>query len=117
MRKGLQLSWEERREEEVVLTKEDVQTEREYWKHALIGYLLGDSAPFTAMKNFVYQWRDVAGSYIFLRDDGYFVYKFENKDDKQLIPLQSWFLNSRSLIFREWSSSFVMEEMLDQVPT
>ncbi|GAB2221198.1 hypothetical protein Droror1_Dr00012368 [Drosera rotundifolia] len=46
LNKGLKLSWEERREEEVVLTKEDVQIEREYWKHVLIGYLLGDSICF-----------------------------------------------------------------------
>ncbi|GAB2283540.1 hypothetical protein Dimus_018046 [Dionaea muscipula] len=39
---GLKLSYVDRRDEEIIIFEEDVKEERAYWKHALIGYVLGD---------------------------------------------------------------------------
>ncbi|GAB2228486.1 hypothetical protein Droror1_Dr00022607 [Drosera rotundifolia] len=53
LKNGLRLWNVERRDADIVLTEEDIYDECEYWKHALIGYILGNSVPFMVIKKFV----------------------------------------------------------------
>lgn len=53
----IKLSHVERRDEDKVITLDDVVDERGYWSNALIGYVLGDRVPYSAMSGFIQaQW-------------------------------------------------------------
>ncbi|GAB2278018.1 hypothetical protein Dimus_012717 [Dionaea muscipula] len=52
-RNGLALSYEEHIGEELVFSEADIASELLFWRNALIGYVLGDVVPFSAMESFV----------------------------------------------------------------
>lgn len=56
------------------------------WRNALIGYVLGGTPSFKEMLQFVYGvWHFVSTPRVLLHDDGYFIFKFDSEDDKNLL--------------------------------
>ncbi|GAB2210975.1 hypothetical protein Droror1_Dr00016265 [Drosera rotundifolia] len=89
-------------DEEIVTEYEDVLDERQYWEHALIGFVLGDTVPFFALSNFVKrQWGDVTSPEVLLHNKGYYIFRYPNETEKSMIRNRMWFINSRPLILRD----------------
>ncbi|GAB2275118.1 hypothetical protein Dimus_039109 [Dionaea muscipula] len=116
---GIPLSYEDHVGEELVFSDEDVADELAYWKEAVIGYVLGDTIPFSAMDSFVTKhWSMVSRPRIILHEGGYFIFRFESGEDKLRVLGSSWFFKSKPLVLREWSPEFSMAEVsLNRIPT
>ncbi|GAB2282641.1 hypothetical protein Dimus_017179 [Dionaea muscipula] len=116
---GCQLSQVERLDDEVVISEDEVAAELEFWRHAVIGYVLGDRIPFSAMENFVRsQWKDISMPHIILHELGYFIFRFDSAKDKMAIMEYSWFFKAKPLVLRDWTPDFSLGEVcLDRVPT
>ncbi|GAB2232179.1 hypothetical protein Drorol1_Dr00011206 [Drosera rotundifolia] len=66
---GHQLSYQRRLDEEIIITKEEVQKACLYWDSSLIGYVLGEKVLFSAMAVFVKnRWKGICDPEIFLHD-------------------------------------------------
>lgn len=49
------------RDENLVITMDDVEDEIRYWSNSLIGDVVGEQIPFSAMNGFVSsQWKEIA---------------------------------------------------------
>ncbi|XP_075075758.1 uncharacterized protein LOC142162812 [Nicotiana tabacum] len=94
------------------LTHEDVKTENEKWKFALIGYMVGDTPTIAAMERYV----AVQGNFetkpkIYYHNAGYFVINFSCEEDKsQLLCVGPHMMNNRPIILKPRTSDFNFDE-------
>ncbi|GAB2223144.1 hypothetical protein Droror1_Dr00017281 [Drosera rotundifolia] len=73
---GYQLSYVHRRDEEIVIILYDVSEACQFWKFALMGYVLGDHIPFSVMKAYVERnWHGAAQPSIQVHERGYYVFR------------------------------------------
>ncbi|XP_070008264.1 uncharacterized protein [Nicotiana sylvestris] len=94
----------------VQLNEIEMEKQSRQWRNALIGYVLGGMPSFKEMLQFVYGvWQFVSTPRVFLH--GYFIFKFESEDDKNLL-LQNgpYTFNSRPMILKEWIPDFKMNK-------
>lgn len=86
----------------VELTREDVVSENEKWKYALIGYMIGGTPTIGEMEQYV----AVQGSFedkpkVYYHNSGYFVINFNyEKDMNKLLYEGSHMLNNKPLILK-----------------
>ncbi|KAL9276039.1 hypothetical protein AKJ16_DCAP10616 [Drosera capensis] len=93
------------------MTWDDVKGEKDYWKCSLVGYVVGGSASYGVMTNFVFaQWGKIVRPEVLLHERGYFIFRFSDMDDLKWVRSNSWFLSSKPLILKEWSSCFAFDE-------
>ncbi|GAB2223462.1 hypothetical protein Droror1_Dr00017603 [Drosera rotundifolia] len=50
---GMMLEKTDRRDEEISITMDDVEDEIKYWNNAMIGYVVGEQVPFSAVEGFL----------------------------------------------------------------
>lgn len=95
--KGFKLSYHDQRDEEVVISLDEVVPERNYWSLAVIGYVLGENVPFSAMDGVVNNaWSRVVKPKV-LHEQGFYIFCFENLEEKLSIMEGSWFFNRKPL--------------------
>ncbi|XP_070019439.1 uncharacterized protein [Nicotiana sylvestris] len=103
----------------VQLNEIEMEKQSRQWRNTLIGYVLGGMPSFKEMQQFVYGvWHFVSTPRVFLHDDGYFIFKFESEDNKNLLFHNGpYTFNSRPMILKEWIPDFKMnKEPLRLVP-
>lgn len=117
--KGMILSREEHDEDEIIINWDDVVDEQRYWQNAVVGYVLGDKVSYSVMKSFIrQQWSKIAIPELHLHAKGYFLFRFADDLDKEYVRSRTWFLNSKSLIFRDWQPHLSFDEAtVERVPT
>ncbi|GAB2212716.1 hypothetical protein Droror1_Dr00020697 [Drosera rotundifolia] len=108
---GAKLSYTCRRDEDIVITLDEVRPARQFWETSLIGYVIGDKILFKVMEGFVRnQWREVRLLEIFLHDKGYYIFKFNSKEDMTRVLEGNWFIYYKPFILRDWSHDFNFDD-------
>ncbi|GAB2216766.1 hypothetical protein Droror1_Dr00024545 [Drosera rotundifolia] len=76
---GISLEFCPSGDDDLVITSDDVKSERLYWKSALIGYMLGDKVHSLLWKGlFVVNEKGLLHPKVHLRSNGYFIFYFTN---------------------------------------
>ncbi|XP_019252654.1 PREDICTED: uncharacterized protein LOC109231445 [Nicotiana attenuata] len=94
------------------LNPTEIEKQTQKWKTTLIGYVLGGNPSFKEMLKFVYGvWNTVTTPTVLLHDDGYFIFKFEYLEDKNLIMQNGpYTFNSRPMVLKDWDPNFQMKD-------
>lgn len=70
----------------VQIEDEDTKEQEIYWSTTLIGFVLGDNLYEKAMGNYVTNvWNFVEKPQILYHEDGFYVFRFQNIEDRDLI--------------------------------
>lgn len=94
------------------LDKNEVKSETEKWKCALIMYILGEIPGQNTMKQYInVNWANVAEPDVFLHEEGYYIVKFRTTADMQEIYYSGpYSINNRPMILKPWTSDFDFNE-------
>ncbi|XP_019253837.1 PREDICTED: uncharacterized protein LOC109232524 [Nicotiana attenuata] len=101
------------------LNPKEIELQTQKWKTALIGYVLGGNPSFKEMLKFVYGvWNAVTAPTVLLHDDGYFIFKFDSMEDKNLIMQNGpYTFNGKPMILKDWDPNFqIQNESMRIVP-
>ncbi|XP_060190914.1 uncharacterized protein LOC132620253 [Lycium barbarum] len=103
----------------VQLEKDEYERETKKWSSALIIYVVGETPGYNYMRRFVSQmWSSIADPAIFYHNEGYYVVKFQDKDDMNKILFAGpYSINNRPLILKPWIPFFELDtEFLSKIP-
>ncbi|XP_074318470.1 uncharacterized protein LOC141655280 [Silene latifolia] len=95
---------EEEPEELLQLTKEDVQSELDYWQQAVVGFIVGANPPWQILESFL---KRICSKYVidkisFLSND-VFLARFHTEEMKQAVLNSAHFLfDNKPLILKQW---------------
>ncbi|KAG5626988.1 hypothetical protein H5410_012206 [Solanum commersonii] len=106
-------------EKVIELQKDEIDKATEEWKQALILYVVGESPTIAAMERYIaLQVNTVSKPKVYYHNDGYFLVRFANLDDRnEVLYSRPHFLNNRSIIVKVWSPEFNFnKEVLQTVP-
>ncbi|XP_070024967.1 uncharacterized protein [Nicotiana sylvestris] len=101
------------------LNPKEVELQAQKWRTTLIGYVLGGNPSFKEMLKFIYGvWNTVTTPAVLLHADGYFIFKFESIEDKNLIMQNGpYMFNSKHMILKDWDPNFqIHNESMRIVP-
>ncbi|XP_009798363.1 uncharacterized protein [Nicotiana sylvestris] len=92
----------------VELAKNEVEKETEKWRNALILYVVGNTPTIGALERFIVsQWNFVAKPMIFYHNEGYFVIKFNNMEDRDAILYsRPHTIGNKPIITKIWTPEF-----------
>lgn len=96
----------------VEIQDEDIETELEFWKNALIMYVADNSLSMNAVKNFMTKiWSSIALPELYFNGDGFFIIRFHSANDKKLIEDGGpYYIYGRPMILRPWTRKFELKE-------
>ncbi|XP_058776119.1 uncharacterized protein LOC131650425 [Vicia villosa] len=104
---------------EVEIEEKDVEAEIRFWENSLIMYVIGTNLSMNAMKNYMSRmWNFVALPDMFYNDEGYFILKFKNGDDRDKVLMKGpYTFQNKPVILLEWRHDFTMaKDMLRSIP-
>lgn len=87
------------------IEEDEVLQQTKEWDKALVIYVVGDNPNFTYMSNYIARtWNNVAKPTLFLHDEGWYIVKFQRKNEKnEVLCWGPYTLNSKPLILKEWT--------------
>ena len=91
----------------------------EVWTFALIVYVVGHTPSIRMiLRHIEKEWNNVAKPQVFLHENGYFVVKFQNIDDRnEILYSGPHMFNNRPMIIKAWSHEFSFyDKMLRVIP-
>ncbi|XP_070039144.1 uncharacterized protein [Nicotiana tomentosiformis] len=103
----------------VELLKNGAEKETEKWRNAIILYVVGTTPTTKALEMFVAsQWNFVSKPIIFYHNEGYFVIKFTNMDDRDVILYSGpHTIGNKPIITKGWTPEFnFKDEILKTIP-
>ncbi|XP_060182487.1 uncharacterized protein LOC132612182 [Lycium barbarum] len=103
----------------VKLNLSELESQKRKWDNALIGYVVGKNPPFKQMLKFVYAiWNFVETPRVFLHEEGYYIFKFANEQDKMdVLQYGPYTFDYRPMVLKQWTTSFQMgRESIRQMP-
>ncbi|KAG5614545.1 hypothetical protein H5410_014369 [Solanum commersonii] len=106
-------------EKVIELQKDEIDKATEEWKQALILYVVGESPTIAAMERYIaLQVNTVSKPKVYYHNDGYFLVRFANLDDRnEVLYSGPHLLNNRPIIVKVWSPEFDFnKEVLQTIP-
>ncbi|KAK4729405.1 hypothetical protein R3W88_022393 [Solanum pinnatisectum] len=106
-------------EKVIELKKEEIDKATEEWKQALILYVVGESPTIAALERYIaLQVNTISKPMVYYHNDGYFLVRFANMDDRnEVLYYGPHLLNNRPIIVKIWSPEFDFnKEVLETVP-
>ncbi|KAK6782209.1 hypothetical protein RDI58_020005 [Solanum bulbocastanum] len=103
----------------VQLEQEDVQTEEERRKCAIIAYVIGECPRYNTIHRYItMNWTTVAKPDVYLHEEGYYTVKFQSLSDlKEIMCTGPYSINNRPIILKQWSPNFDFgSEFLTEIP-
>lgn len=81
----------------------ELDMESAKWQKALIGYVIEGAPTFKEMLKFFYgEWNSIKVPKVLLRDNRYFVSKFDSLEDKgQIMEIGPYTFNNRSFVLKD----------------
>ncbi|KAG4969263.1 hypothetical protein JHK82_034972 [Glycine max] len=103
-------------EVEVEIEAEDIASELQFWENAMILYVLGGSLSMTMLKNYmVKMWNFVILPDMLYHDDGYFLLRFMNREDKETVMMRGpYTIRNMPIILKEWTPDFNLSKDLEK---
>uniref|UniRef100_M1BIT4 Endonuclease/exonuclease/phosphatase n=1 Tax=Solanum tuberosum TaxID=4113 RepID=M1BIT4_SOLTU len=106
-------------EQVIELKKEEIEKATEEWKQALILYVVGESPTIAATERYIaLQVNTVSKPKVYYHNDGYFLVRFANLDDRnEVLYSGPHMMNNKPIIVKVWSAEFDFnKEVLQTVP-
>ncbi|KAM3301089.1 hypothetical protein P3S67_015589 [Capsicum chacoense] len=103
----------------VKLNLNKVKKQQTKWDCPLIGYVVGKNPSFKQMLASVYTfWKFMTTPRVFLHNDGYFIFRFENEDDREKVLNNGpYTYDYKVFVLKPWIPNFMRsKESLKQVP-
>ncbi|XP_075110496.1 uncharacterized protein LOC142181498 [Nicotiana tabacum] len=107
------------REKIIELQQDEIEKEIEKWKMAVILYVVGDTPSIGAIERFIAsQWNFVSRPKVYYHNDGFFVVKFRNVEERnEVLYSGSCTINNKPIITKAWTTDFDFnEEVLKTLP-
>ncbi|KAH1256677.1 putative ribonuclease H protein [Glycine max] len=103
-------------EVEVEIEAEDNASELQFWENAMILYVLGGSLSMTMLKNYmVKMWNFVTLPDMLYHDDGYFLLRFKNREDRETVMMRGpYTIRNMPIILKEWTPDFNLSKDLER---
>ncbi|CAK8577790.1 unnamed protein product [Lathyrus sativus] len=104
---------------EILIEDTDVVEKLEFWDNASILFALGQNLSMNAVRIFMEKtWNFVAMPELYYNDEGYFVLRFKNNEDKEKIMEQGpYFIYGKPIFLRYWTTDFeIKEDLLHVLP-
>ncbi|XP_058733321.1 uncharacterized protein LOC131604923 [Vicia villosa] len=104
---------------EVEIEEKDVESEIRFWENSLIMYVIGANLSMNAVKNYMIRaWNFVALPEMYYNDEGFFILKFRNGDDRDEVLMKGpYTIQNMPMIIMEWRPDFSMaKDMLRTIP-
>lgn len=101
------------------LCRSEIEKESEKWKQTIIMYVIGDTPTISYLKFFIQKQCEILGNLeIFYHNEGYFIVRFELKEDKNKMPCDGPFMIANGpIIVKDWVANFCFEkQVLKEVP-
>ncbi|XP_060217285.1 uncharacterized protein LOC132644699 [Lycium barbarum] len=98
----------------VVLEDVELEKKTNEWQNALVVYVVGGNPLYSYMANYIAKfWNSVADPILYRHDDGFFIVKFQSKDDRdEILYAGSYSINNRPIILKGWTSDFDFKQDL-----
>ncbi|XP_019251326.1 PREDICTED: uncharacterized protein LOC109230263 [Nicotiana attenuata] len=95
----------------VKIVDDDIKAQKEVSNSTLIGYALGDTPYVRSMDNSVNTvWNFVAKPKILYHDEGYYIFKFQTIEDRDLVlHAGPYTYHNKPLILRNWEIDFYFD--------
>jgi hypothetical protein len=99
---------------EVIIEEQDVESEKQFWEHALIMYALGEDLSMNAVNKFmITMWNFVSLPKLYYNEEGYFIIRFSSKMDRDAVLLRGPYTIYRKPMFlHEWTLNFTLKNDL-----
>ncbi|KAK6796235.1 hypothetical protein RDI58_003936 [Solanum bulbocastanum] len=96
-------------EQVIELKKEEIEKATEEWKQALILYVVGESPTIAAIERYIaLQVNTVSKPKVYYHNDGYFLVRFANLDDRnEVLYLGPHMINNTPIIVKLLESGFL----------
>ena len=95
-------------EVEVLIAKEDIRAEIQFWEPSLVLYVLGGEMSMNGVKNFMARfWNFVPLPDIYYNEEGYFILRFKDFNDRDEVLMRGpYTFRSMPILIREWRPDF-----------
>lgn len=92
----------------VKLNAQEIENNAEGWKNAMVIYVVRDTPAYTYMENYIGRtWNKVTKPSLFFHDEGYFIAKFKDQNDRDDILYSGpYTMNNRQIVLRPWTSDY-----------
>lgn len=103
----------------VSIPKSEIEVNVQKWSNTLVGYVLGDKPFYSHLKGCVGRlWKLNCSLEIHSRENGYFFFKFGNKEEfERILNEGPWLFDGRLIILKPWSENIGLErDLLSSVP-
>lgn len=103
----------------VIIDEADIEQQVKLWKSALIGYIIRDTPQQQQSDNYVTKiWSFVTKPKVLVHDYGYFIFKFNSSEDKDLVSqARTYYYNNKPVILKPWELDFEFDQdMLSMIP-
>lgn len=104
---------------EVKINDEDVASKLQLWEKVLILYVLGEDMSMQAIKNFMQKtWNFVQLLDLFYHDKGYFILRFKDHDDMDVVMMKGpCSICGKLVLIKEWNPEFnLKKDLLHTIP-
>ncbi|XP_056688098.1 uncharacterized protein [Spinacia oleracea] len=101
------------------LQQKELDSMADKWQAAIVMYVVGESPTIPSVKRFMAAvWSNVTQPHVFYHDEGYFILKFANVEDKNTIVVGGpYTFYGKPVIIKPWVANFnFYEEVLKVIP-
>lgn len=95
----------------VSIEEDDIRSQTEYWKHALIGYVIGDTPYLMPLEAYIMNvWKCLVKPQVLGHDDGYFIFRLESAEECDRILLGGpYTFHNKPFIVQTWDIDFYFD--------
>lgn len=107
------------RKVEIEIDEEDADREIQFWRNALIMYVLGEDLSINIVKNYMMkQWNYVQLPDVYYHDEGYFILRFKTIEDLEAVLMKGpHTFEGMPMILKEWRPGFnLKKDMMRTLP-
>ncbi|XP_058762303.1 uncharacterized protein LOC131635682 [Vicia villosa] len=99
-------------EMEIQIEEQDVASEKEFWRNALIMYAIGNDLSMNAVKKFMATtWNFVSLPEIYYNEEGYFLIRFKTRIDRDAVLMRGpYTIFKKPILLHEWSPKFTLQD-------
>lgn len=97
----------------------DIESKMKFWGSYLIMYVLGGDLSMNTVKQYMEKmWNFVQLSYMFYKEEGYFILCFCSMQDNDVVLMKGlYMIHNMPMLLREWKPDFnLKKDMLRTLP-